>query len=315
MSDSLNNNYNSSSNPSSSSQPPHHQQQQQQRSTTPPILARSVVNHKLHQRINIDETPQYTALQHAALRFQKDPKLHLKHLLADASRCLALMAVHKSSSSSSTTNNNLNSSSMMSTTSKFDGASSSAATNGDINNSKSIEGNVLTSTTKSMIQRHGSKNSLNGNSSTNNNTNATNGIRRKIILDYSRQHVTGETMELLFDLADRMRLTEHMSEMRTSCRGIGSSGSNSTVGQHQQYALLLRMPRGYYDRSTSTSTGRGGGDMQRFHNPRMAMGTSASGSLDGTRMLLQEVHTCLENISHFSDDVRNGIVRGCTGKA
>ena len=311
MSDSLNNNYNSSSNPSSSSQPPHHQQQQQQRSTTPPILARSVVNHKLHQRINIDETPQYTALQHAALRFQKDPKLHLKHLLADASRCLALMAVHKSSSSSSsrstTTNNNLNSSSMM-LTSKFDGAST--ASTGDINNSKSSnEGIFPASTTKSIIQRHDSKNSLNGNTTTN-------GIRRKIILDYSRQHVTGETIELLFDLADRMRLTEHMSEMRTSCRGIGSGGGGSgNVGQHQQYALLLRMPRGYYDRHTSTSTGRGGGDMQRFHNPRMAMGTSASGSLDGTRMLLQEVHTCLENISHFSDDVRNGIVRGCTGKA
>jgi glucose-6-phosphate isomerase len=32
--------------------------------------------------------------------------------------------------------------------------------------------------------------------------------QRKMILDYSRQRITGETMELLFDLADAVALTD-----------------------------------------------------------------------------------------------------------
>lgn len=40
------------------------------------------------------------------------------------------------------------------------------------------------------------------------------GNTRKIILDYSRQRVTGETMELLFDLADAVALTERREAMR-----------------------------------------------------------------------------------------------------
>ena len=47
--------------------------------------------------IKCNEIPQFTALQMAASRFRKDPKLHLKHLLADAFRCQGLMAVHKTS--------------------------------------------------------------------------------------------------------------------------------------------------------------------------------------------------------------------------
>ena len=43
------------------------------------------------------DVPQFTALQMAASHFKKDPKLHLKHLLADAFRCQGLMAVHKTS--------------------------------------------------------------------------------------------------------------------------------------------------------------------------------------------------------------------------
>lgn len=269
-------------------------------STPPPILAR--VNHKLHQRNNVEETPQYTALQHEALRFQKDPKLHLKHLLADASRCLALMAVHKSSSSgvgTGTAGSGSLSSSISS--SKFD---VSTTTTNEANNNNNTKNADLTSTTKSMIQRHDSKNSLNGNA------NNTNGIRRKIILDYSRQHVTGETMELLFDLADRMGLTERMSEMRSSCSGFDSS--SSSVGQQQQHVLISRMPKGYYDRPTAAGSG---GGVRRLHNPRMVISgaSGTSGGVDGINML-NEVHSCLDSISHFSEEVRDGIVRGCTGK-
>jgi glucose-6-phosphate isomerase len=38
--------------------------------------------------------------------------------------------------------------------------------------------------------------------------------QRKMILDYSRQRVTGETMELLFDLADAVGLTGRREAMR-----------------------------------------------------------------------------------------------------
>ena len=41
---------------------------------------------------------------------------------------------------------------------------------------------------------------------------------RKIILYYSRQQVTGETMELLFDLTDAVGLTERREGMRSGER-------------------------------------------------------------------------------------------------
>ena len=40
------------------------------------------------------DVPQFTALQMAASRFRKDPKLHLKYLLADAFCCQGLMSVY-----------------------------------------------------------------------------------------------------------------------------------------------------------------------------------------------------------------------------
>ncbi len=223
------------------------------------------------------------------------------------------MAVHKSSSVSSSSQSL--SSSMMSASMFEDAAATTTVATGEARSNNNNNNNImkdLTSTTKSMIQRRDSRNSLNGNTA-----NTNNGIRRKIILDYSRQHVTGETMELLFDLADRMRLTEHMSEMRSSCRSFGS-GSGRYVGkQQQQYSLLFRMPKGYYDsRPTTAGSGGGGGSVQRLHNPVMDSASAAanSGSMDGTRMLLHEIHSCLENISHFSEMVRDGMIRGCTGK-
>ena len=56
------------------------------------------------------------------------------------------------------------------------------------------------------------------------------GNQRRIILDYSRhQHVTGETMELLFDLADRMGLTERMNEMRCGMNIISRNDGQSCI--------------------------------------------------------------------------------------
>lgn len=105
------------------------------------------------------------------------------------------------------------------------------------------------------------------------------GAQRRIILDFSRQHVTGETMELLFDLADRMGLTERMNEMRS---GYNINFTERTAVMHH----VLRMPRGY--------------DFQSRH-PR-------------GNLILGEVHSVLDRIEKFAEERRLGKIRGCTGK-
>jgi len=105
------------------------------------------------------------------------------------------------------------------------------------------------------------------------------GAQRRIILDFSRQHVTGETMELLFDLADRMGLTERMNEMRS---GYNINFTERTAVMHH----VLRMPRGY--------------DFQSRH-PR-------------GNLILGEVHSVLDRIKKFAEERRLGKIRGCTGK-
>jgi glucose-6-phosphate isomerase len=105
---------------------------------------------------------------------------------------------------------------------------------------------------------------------------------RRIILDYSRQQITGSTLELLFDLADRMGLTERMSELR----------SGYCVNYTEKKAVLhhlLRMPLGYYKNS---------GRVQMM----------------GGEERLKEVWDVIGRISSFSDKVRDGTVRGITGK-
>jgi glucose-6-phosphate isomerase len=101
---------------------------------------------------------------------------------------------------------------------------------------------------------------------------------RKIILDYSRQQVTGETMELLFDLADAVGLTQRRSEMRKGLK------INNTEG-HAVLHHVLRMPKGY----------------EYIGNP------------EGDR-ILNEVLRVRDEIEDFSDKIRSGIYKGVTGK-
>jgi glucose-6-phosphate isomerase len=110
-------------------------------------------------------------------------------------------------------------------------------------------------------------------------TNKSSNYLRRIILDFSRQHVTGETMELLFDLADRMGLTERMNEMRS---GYNINFTERTAVMHH----VLRMPRGY--------------DFQSRH-PR-------------GNAILGDVHSVLDRIEKLAEERSRGNVRGCTGK-
>lgn len=196
------------------------------------------------------DVPQFTALQMAASRFRKDPKLHLKHLLADAFRCQGLMAVHK-------------------TLPAFEEGTSACA--GVSNPSdpfllhlRSDNSAASPDEANDSILSRWSKNS---------------GNQRRIILDYSRQHVTGETMELLFDLADRMGLTERMNEMRS---GMNINFTERRAVMHH----VLRMPRSY--------------DFKALH----PQGDT----------ILEEVHSSLDRVARFSEDVREGRIRGSTGK-
>ena len=101
---------------------------------------------------------------------------------------------------------------------------------------------------------------------------------RKIIIDYSRQQVTGDTMEQLFDLADKVGLTEKRNAMRSGEK------INATEGRSVLHHAL-RMPKGY-DYSA---------------NPEGAA-------------VLAEVHDVRDKIEAFSQKVRNGEFVGATGK-
>lgn len=104
---------------------------------------------------------------------------------------------------------------------------------------------------------------------------------RRIILDYSRQQVTGETMELLFDLADKVGFTDKRADMRSGVK------INATEGRAVLHHVL-RMPRGY---EYNYINAHGGSEM------------------------LKDVHRVRDSIERFTDGVRSGDVRGATGKA
>jgi glucose-6-phosphate isomerase len=103
---------------------------------------------------------------------------------------------------------------------------------------------------------------------------------RKIILDYSRQQVTGETMELLFDLADAVGFTERREAFRSGER-INTT-EDKAVLHH-----VLRMPKGYH----------------------------FSGSVHSLAdKILEDIHIVRDQVEAFTERVRSGKHLGVTGK-
>ncbi|KAL7462822.1 hypothetical protein ACHAXS_003196 [Conticribra weissflogii] len=135
--------------------------------------------------------------------------------------------------------------------------------------------------TTSASFEHGSDVVDNNGLDNNGGTTSTKRLRR-IILDYSRQHVTGETMELLFDLADRMGLTDRMNELRS---GFAVDVTEKRAAMHH----VLRMPKSYVSKF-------------RARHPR------------GEEILMEQVHGTLERVKEFSKEVRVGKRVGCTGR-
>ena len=194
------------------------------------------------------DVPEFTALQRSAMEFKSDPKLHLKHLLADAFRCQGLIAVHNTSAAFE------------------DGP--------DKKSSTEPQRGAITKDVPLFLRRADSGSNISEAIPRWNTIK-----QRRIILDYSRQHVTGETMELLFDLADKMRLTESMNELR--CGLHVNLTENKSVMHH-----VLRLPRDY--------------DFKSRH--------------PGGDVILNDVHNVLDKIRDFSEEVRGGKIVGSTGK-
>lgn len=109
-------------------------------------------------------------------------------------------------------------------------------------------------------------------------THSTDNGSRQIIIDYSRQQVSGETMELLFDLADKVGFTDRRNSMREGAK------INATEGRSVLHHAL-RMPKGY-DYSI---------------NPE-------------GKAILDEVHAVRDKIEAFTNKVRSGEFVGATGK-
>jgi len=169
------------------------------------------------------DVPQFDALQAQADLFRTDDKLHLRNLCSDTARCASLLAIHTSRASYKPVaalgvNNNPKSGGSGSGSSKTTAAATGAT------------GATSTTTTTTSLQ----------------------GFQHKMILDYSRQRVTGETMEQLFDLADAVGLAERCWAFKEG------APINATEGLPVLHHVL-RMPA-YYKLELSESVGEQRGD-------------------------------------------------------
>uniref|UniRef100_A0A7S3LEX2 Glucose-6-phosphate isomerase n=1 Tax=Amphora coffeiformis TaxID=265554 RepID=A0A7S3LEX2_9STRA len=119
--------------------------------------------------------------------------------------------------------------------------------------------------------------------------------QRKIILDYSRQRVLGETMELLFDLADAVGLTDRREAFRIGHR-INLT-ENRAVLHH-----LLRIPD---DENV-------GEDSFSFSGTPVLSTRSSKSRRNvpaGMEYLLPELSESRKKVENFSEQVRHGIYK------
>jgi glucose-6-phosphate isomerase len=138
------------------------------------------------------------------------------------------------------------------------------------------------------------------------------GSPRKLILDYSRQRITGETMELLFDLADAMGMTERRESLRRGCHINATEDQpvlHHVLRMPANYPLVLQ-PRPPAEQQLNTNARGSSGTERhlRLHNDSFVSSTS-----DGPE-LLRQVHAGREKIRDFSERFRSGEYRSITGQ-
>ncbi|KAG7348359.1 glucose-6-phosphate isomerase [Nitzschia inconspicua] len=128
---------------------------------------------------------------------------------------------------------------------------------------------------------------------------------RKIILDYSRQQVTGETMELLFDLADAVNLTDRREAFRTGER-INTT-ENKPVLHH-----LLRVPPP--DAPMRPQPVHRQASINNVNRPVITTNNDTSEiSNRANAAVLEQIHATRRQIEKFSMQVRSGQYKSSTG--
>jgi glucose-6-phosphate isomerase len=131
---------------------------------------------------------------------------------------------------------------------------------------------------------------------------------RKIVLDYSRQRVMGETMELLFDLADAVGLTDRREAFRTGQR-INLT-ENQPVIHH-----FLRKP--YLEEEGGADGGvQHQHALQQQHEPPVFAESrnARARRLAETQAVMRLIHKARVEVKNFTELVRNGFVTSVTNR-
>mmetsp|Transcript_3656 Transcript_3656/g.10349 ORF Transcript_3656/g.10349 Transcript_3656/m.10349 type:complete len:761 (+) Transcript_3656:209-2491(+) len=278
------------------------------------------------------EVPQFDALHNAAAEFHCDEKLHLRHLCNDTARCSGLTAVHLSAWSSSTLPSSLLENDgyadeheqvayrdhhyrrrnvglhRPNSMDEFD----MARDEDDDHDDDDHDHDDLEETNEQqyLLQRFGN--------------------RSKMLLDYSRQQVTGETMELLFDLADAVHFTQRREAFRT--------GEKINVTEDKPVLHhVLRMPMAYdfppvkmsrrdikngndnaYNNANANNNNKNKSNANGSSNNTQASKTSVDSSQECSVDVLEAVHQVRESIEAFSKQIRSTDhsvgLRGVTNK-
>ena len=118
--------------------------------------------------------------------------------------------------------------------------------------------------------------------------------QRKIILDYSRQRVLGETMELLFDLADAVGLTDRREAFRIGHR-INLT-ENQAVLHH-----LLRIP--------AQEEGEENGSISGSPTIGLMGGGNQRNVPAGLQIMVPEMSKARKKVQEFTEQVRHAVYK------
>ncbi|GKY94563.1 hypothetical protein MPSEU_000421900 [Mayamaea pseudoterrestris] len=228
---------------------------------------RNITNSNSHHSLKCTDLAQFDALLRAADSFRTDDKLHLRNLLQDSARCASLIA----------------------------------SKHGVYHiRHDSIENNVIENDTDTLAeqdidsQSHHHDNTYLPRHSNHHSAAAHSATSRTILLDYSRQCLTGETMELLFDLADAMRLTDRREALKWGL--CINETENRPVLHH-----LFRLPHDYSMEN----------DHHYYHFHQDC--SSKNDDVD-LAQVTQSVRAVRQQVKQFCRSVRSGVYKSITNK-
>ena len=228
------------------------------------------------------DLPQFDALQAQADLFRSDDKLHLRNLCNDTARCAGLTAIHYSTTTEKSSLKNQN---------ENNHAVSNQSLNALVVDSENGE-ETSKNAAHPLHQRV---------------------LHRRMILDYSRQRVVGETMELLFDLADAVGFADRREAF------LQGHAINLTTSEHGQPVLhfLLRRP---YEAELGNrddailSAKKNSNEMGTTHAPSSSFFNAKevslkAGSLSHMNQQLHDIMTVRRRILEFSTNIRNDTIK------